>query len=242
MERTLATIPTRLVCFESPTNPVTKLADIATITRLARAHGALTVLDNTFAGFHQHGEYDIDVFVHSLTKYAAGTGDVMGGVAIAASEVMQRMRPDWGLFGAQLDPHAAFLLMRGMKTYFLRYRAQCAAAMAVAEWLAAHPAVARVRYPGLGSHPQAALARAQMREFGSIVTLRLFAIAASLGSTESLVLPPQMLQPKEFTPEQAAWSDIGPGTVRLSIGLEDAADLRADLEQGLAIATAPGAS
>jgi cystathionine beta-lyase/cystathionine gamma-synthase len=113
-----------------------------------------------------------------------------------------------------------------------------------------------VRYPGLGSHPQAALARAQMREFGSVVTfdlrdgaeagrrfseaLQLFAIAASLGSTESLVLPPQMLRPREFTPEQAAWSDIGPGTVRLSIGLEDAADLRADLEQALAVATAKG--
>jgi cystathionine beta-lyase/cystathionine gamma-synthase len=256
IERTLAAVPTRLVMFESPTNPVTKVADIAAITRLARAHGALTVLDNTFAGFHQHGEYDIDVFVHSLTKYAAGTGDVMGGVAIASAAVMKSMRPDWSLFGAQLDPHAAFLLMRGMKTYFLRYRAQCAAAQAVAEMLAAHPAVQRVRYPGLGSHPQAALARAQMREFGSVVTfdlrdgaeagrrfseaLQLFAIAASLGSTESLVLPPQMLRPREFTPEQAAWSDIGPGTVRLSIGLEDAADLRADLEQALAVATAKG--
>jgi cystathionine beta-lyase/cystathionine gamma-synthase len=258
IERTLATVPTRLVCFESPTNPVTKVADIAAITRLARSHGALTVLDNTFAGFHQHGEYDVDVFVHSLTKYAAGTGDVMGGIAIAASELMRRMRPDWMLFGAQLDPHAAFLLMRGMKTYFLRYRAQCAAALAVAEMLATHPAVERVRYPGLASHPQAALARAQMREFGSIVTfdlregaeagrrfaeaLQLFALAASLGSTESLVLPPQMLRPKEFTPEQAAWSDIGPGTVRLSIGLEDPADLHADLRQALAAAAVPGAA
>ena len=255
IERTLATVPTRLVFFESPTNPVTKIADLAAITRLARAHGALTVLDNTFAGFHQHGEYDIDVFLHSLTKYAAGTGDVMGGAAIARSDVMKTMRPDWGLFGAQLDPHAAFLLMRGMKTYFLRYRAQCAAAQAVAEMLAVHPAVERVRYPGLAAHPQAALARAQMRDFGSIVTfdlrggpeagrrfaesLQLFAIAASLGSTESLVLPPQMIRPKDFTAEQAAWSDIRAGTVRLSLGLEDLADLRADLEQALEAAVAP---
>ena len=250
IERTLAGTPTRLVVFESPTNPITKIADIAAITRLARQHGALTVLDNTFAGFHQHGEYDIDVFVHSLTKYAAGTGDVMGGAAIARREVMDSMRADWGLFGAQLDPHAAFLLMRGMKTYFLRYRAQAATAQAVAELLAAQPEVERVRYPGLESHPHAALARAQMREFGSVVSfdlrggeeagrrfaeaLKLFAVAASLGSTESLVLPPQLMRARDFTPEQAQWADIGAGTVRLSLGLEDFEDLRADLMQALA--------
>ena len=141
-----------------------------------------------------------------------------------------------------------------MKTYFVRYEAQCRNAQAVAEFLVTHPRIERVRYPGLATHPHAALARAQMREFGSVVTfdlragaeagrrfaetLQLFAIAASLGSTESLVLPPQMLRPREFTPEQAAWSDIGPGTVRLSIGLEDIADLRGDLERALTAATA----
>jgi len=258
IERMLATVPTRLIVFESPTNPVTKVADLVSITRLARAHGALTVLDNTFAGFHQHGEFDVDVFVHSLTKYAAGTGDVMGGAAIASRAVMDTMRADWGLFGAQLDPHAAFLLMRGMKTYFLRYRAQCAAAQQVAQMLASHPAVERVRYPGLPDHPQAARARAQMREFGSIVTfdlragaeagrrfaeaLQLFAVTASLGSTESLVLPPQMLRPKEFSAEQAEWSDIRAGTVRLSIGLEDVEDLRADIDQALVAASVASAA
>lgn len=212
------------------------------------------MLDNTFAGFHQHGQYGIDVFLHSLTKYAAGTGDVMGGVAIASRELVASMRPDWNLFGAQLDPHAAFLLMRGMKTYFLRYRAQCAAAQSLAEFLAAHPAVERVRYPGLPTHPGAALARAQMTEFGSVLTfdlragaeagrrfaeaLRLFAVAASLGSTESLVLPPQLIGARDLTPEQVAWTDIRPGTVRLSIGLEDTGDLRADLAQALEAAVA----
>ncbi|MFO1428135.1 MAG: aminotransferase class I/II-fold pyridoxal phosphate-dependent enzyme [Steroidobacteraceae bacterium] len=249
IERVLATTPTRLVAFESPTNPVLKIADIAAITRAARAHGALTVLDNTFAGFHQHGEFDVDVFVHSLTKYAAGTGDVMGGVVIAGGEVMQQLRRDFSLFGAQLDPHAAFLLMRGMKTYFVRYRAQCAGALHVARMLEAHPAVARVRYPGLDSHPRAALARTQMQDFGTIVTfdlragaepgrrfaeaLELFALTASLGSTESLVIPPQMMGTADFTPEQRTWSDIGNGTVRLSIGLEDPEDLCADLAQAL---------
>lgn len=254
IERVLSSEPTRLMIFESPTNPVTKVADLATITRLARAHGALTVLDNTFAGFHQHGQFDIDVYLHSLTKYAAGTGDVMGGVAIARRELVAAMRPDWNLFGAQLDPHAAFLLMRGMKTYFLRYRAQCAAAQSLAEFLASHPAVERVRYPWLPTHPGAALARAQMSEFGSVVSfdlragaeagrrfaeaLRLFAITASLGSTESLVLPPQLIGSRDLTPEQVAWTDVRPGTVRLSIGLEDLGDLRADLAQALEAAAA----
>jgi cystathionine beta-lyase/cystathionine gamma-synthase len=253
--RVLASEPTRLVFFESPTNPVTKIADIGAITALARRHGALTVLDNTFAGFHQHGGFDVDVFVHSLTKYAAGTGDVMGGAVIANRAVLERIRPDWDLFGAQLDPHAAFLMMRGMKTYFLRYRAQCTAAQVVAEHLARHPEVEVVHYPGLASHPAAALARAQMREFGSVVTfglrrgadaakrfteaLQLFACAPSLGSTESLVMPPQLMQPRDLDGAQRAWSAIGDGTVRLSIGLEDVGDLLADLDRGLALAGSP---
>ncbi len=254
LARVLEAEPTRLVIFESPTNPVTKIADIGAITALARRHAALTVLDNTFAGFHQHGGFDIDIFVHSLTKYAAGTGDVMGGAVIANEPVLARIRPDWELFGAQLDPHSAFLMMRGMKTYFLRYRAQCAAAQVIAEHLARHPEVALVRYPGLPSHPAAALARAQMGEFGSVVTfdirrgaeaarrfteaLQFFSCAASLGSTESLVMPPQLMQPRDFDARQRGWSGIGEGTVRLSIGLEDIGDLLADLDQGLAAAAA----
>ena len=249
IERVLSSTPTRLVVFESPTNPVLKIADIAHITKVARAAGALTVLDNTFAGFHQHGEYDIDVFVHSLTKYAAGTGDVMGGAVIANKAVMQAMRMDFALFGALLDPHAAFLLQRGMRTYFIRYREQCASALRVAQALEAHPQVAQVRYPGLASHPQAALARQQTREFGTIVTfdlkggleagrrfaeaLQLFAMTASLGSTESLVMPPQLLQSRDYSDEHRRISGIGPGTVRLSIGLEDIDDLLDDISTAL---------
>jgi cystathionine beta-lyase/cystathionine gamma-synthase len=199
IERVLAATPTRLVVFESPTNPVVKIADIERICSLARAHGALTVLDNTFAGFHQHGQYDVDYFVHSLTKFASGTGDVMGGIVIGSAERIRSIRSDWGLFGASLDPHAAFLLMRGLKSYFVRYRAQCANALAVAQWLAARPEIGRVRYPGLGDDRHAALARRQMSDFGVVVTcdlqagaeagrrfaegLKLFAVAASLGST-----------------------------------------------------------
>jgi cystathionine beta-lyase/cystathionine gamma-synthase len=249
IENVLASRPTRLVVFESPTNPVTKVADIERIVELAHRHGALAVLDNTFAGFHQHGEYDLDVFVHSLTKYASGTGDVMGGAVIARHEIIEGMRPDFSVLGALLDPHAAFLIQRGLKTYFVRYREQTRAAMRIAEHLEAHPAVTRVHYPGLASHPQAPLARKQMREAGTVVSfdlkngseaarrfsegLKLFALTASLGSTESLVMPPQLVGTRDFTPEQARQSGVGPGTVRLSIGLEDVDDLIADLDQAL---------
>ena len=249
IENVLASRPTRLVMFESPTNPVTKVADIERLVELAHRHGALAVLDNTFAGFHQHGEYDIDVFVHSLTTYASGTGDVMGGAVIARSEIIEGMRPDFSVLGALLDPHAAFLVQRGLKTYFVRYREQTRAAQQVAEHLAAHPAVARVHYPGLPSHPQAALARKQMREAGTVVSfdlkkgseaarhfsegLKLFALTASLGSTDSLVMPPQLVGSRDFTPEQLRQSGVGPGTVRLSIGLEDVGDLIDDIDQAL---------
>jgi cystathionine beta-lyase/cystathionine gamma-synthase len=253
VERTLAARPTRLVFFESPTNPVTKIADLGALTRLAHAAGALSVLDNTFAGFHQHGGYGIDVFIHSLTKYASGAGDVMGGAVIARSELIRPMRADFAVLGGALDPHAAFLMLRGMKTYFIRYRAQCASAMRIAQWLAAHPAVAQVHYPGLPSHPQHALAAQQMEDFGTIVsfdlrggapaarrfadTLELFAIAASLGSTESLVVTPPLIGHRDLNAEQRRIAALTDGTIRLSIGLEDTEDLLADLTRALAVAT-----
>ena len=247
IERVLRERPTRLIVFETPTNPVTKIADLTRLTTLARRHGALTLLDNTFAGFHNHGQYDIDFYVHSLTKYASGHGDVMGGAVIARAELIRTLRTDFITLGAVLDPHAAFLIVRGLKTYFLRNREQCANAMRVAAFLAAHPDVERVHYPGLASHPQHALARTQMHDFGSIVSfdirggaqagrrfadnVRLFARAASLGSTESLVMAPQMLRSRGLTQEQERLSGMTEGTIRLSVGIEDAEDLVADLRQ-----------
>jgi cystathionine beta-lyase/cystathionine gamma-synthase len=249
VERVLRTTPTRLVVFESPTNPVTKVADIEAITRLAQAHGALTVLDNTFAGLHQHGQYPIDIFIHSLTKYASGAGDVMGGAVIARSDIIRSLRGEFGTLGGVLDPHAAFLIARGLKTYYLRYEAQTRGAQTIAEMLAAHPGVAKVHYPGLPGHPQHELARRQMEHFGTVVTLdvrggdaaaarfadalKYFSITASLGSTESLVVPPQMMSSRDLTAEQAALSGVAEGTVRLSIGLEDIEDLIEDLNQAL---------
>jgi len=252
VERTLAARPTRLVIFESPTNPVTKIADIGALTRLARAAGALSVLDNTFAGFHQHGGFDVDVYLHSLTKYASGTGDVMGGAVIARSELIRAMRNDFAALGGTLDPHAAFLIVRGLKTYFVRYRAQCESALRIAQRLAEHAVVARVHYPGLPTHPQHALAAQQMQDFGTIVsfdlrggaaaarrfagTLELFALTASLGSTESLAVTAQMMGGRELNADLQRLSAITEGTVRLSIGLEDTDDLLADLERALATA------
>ena len=249
IEELLKEKPTRLVIFESPTNPVTKIADIEHLTLHAKANGCLTVMDNTFAGFHNHGSYDIDVYLHSLTKYASGHGDVMGGAIIAGHELIAAMRKDIGPIGAALDPHAAFLVQRGMRTYFLRYERQCANANSAAEFLAAHPRIKHVHYPGLKTHPQHQLARRQMKDFGTIVTveldggyqeagrfaesLELFSIAASVGSTESLVMPPQLLHSPGYTTEQRAHSLVGKGTVRLSIGIEDEEDLKADLSQAL---------
>jgi cystathionine beta-lyase/cystathionine gamma-synthase len=249
IESLLRDKPTRLVVFESPTNPVTKIADIRHLTTHARRAGALTVLDNTFAGFHNHGAYDIDIFLHSLTKYASGHGDVMGGAIIARSELIAGMRKDIVSMGPTLDPHAAFLIQRGMRTYFLRYERQCANALSASQFLQRHPRVKQVFYPGLEGHPQHLLARRQMSDFGTVVTieldggyeqgarfaesLQLFSISASLGSAESLVMPPQLLGGGEYTPAQRAASRITRGTVRLSIGLEDAEDLVRDLEQAL---------
>lgn len=248
-ERVLAAQPTRLLFFESPTNPVTRIADIAALCRLARAAGALSILDNTFAGFHQHGGYELDLYVHSLTKYASGAGDVMGGAVIGSTEIIRTLRTDFGVLGGTLDPHAAYLILRGLKTYFVRYRAQCESAGRIAAYLAAHAAVARVHYPGLPTHPQHALAAAQMQEFGSIVTfdlkggaaaarrlvdsLELFALAVSLGSTESLVVTSQMLTGRDLNAEQQKICAINAGTVRLSVGLEDIDDLLEDLGTAL---------
>ena len=249
IERVLRETPTALVIFESPTNPAMRVADIGHITRCARASGALTLLDNTLAGFHQHGDTDVDLFLHSLTKYASGHGDVMGGAVIGSAALIKRLRPEFILMGGVLDPHAAWLIQRGLKTYLLRYEAQCETAIRVARFLESHDKVARVHHPGLAKHPRHALAARQMRHFGTVVTfdlragaaagdrladaLKLFAIAASMGSPESLIIPPGLMGPHELPPELAALTGLAPGTVRLSMGLEDADDLIADLTQAL---------
>jgi len=254
VERELAARPTRLVWFESPTNPVLKLADIPFIVATARRHGALTVIDNTLAGLEAHGQYEVDLLVHSLTKYASGHGDVMGGAVIGSADLIARIRTQAISLGPTLDPGAAFLIQRGLKTYHVRRAAQCESAARVAEFLLAHPHVARVRYPGLPGDPGHALARAQMPDFGTIISvdlqggaeqsrrfadaLKLFAIAASLGSTESLIVPPTLQQPRDLGEMARDWAAVSATTARLSIGLEDPEDLVEDLALALEVAFA----
>ncbi len=249
LESTLAGTPTRVVVFESPTNPALKVADIARLTAAARRHGALTLLDNTFAGFHNHGQFGIDIFVHSLTKYASGHGDVMGGAVIANKALIDSMKSDAIVIGATLDPHTAFLIQRGLKTYFLRYERSCANAGRIAQFLESHPAVERVSYPGLASHPQRERVLAQMHDAGTVVTfelrpgaiepsgfanaLKLFAISASLGSTESLIQPGALMLPRDLNSREREWAGVTEKTMRLSLGIEDADDLIADLKQAL---------
>jgi cystathionine beta-lyase/cystathionine gamma-synthase len=164
--------------------------------------------------------------------------------------MVQKLRTESVLIGCTLDPHAAFLVQRGLKTYFVRYQAQCRTAHELSAWLEQQPGVSRVIYPGLESHPQQALAAAQQQDFGTLncvelagglaaatrfaEALDLFAMTASLGSVDSLVNPPPFMKPLDLSPEQLAISGITPGMVRLSFGLEDVEDLRADLEQALA--------
>jgi cystathionine beta-lyase/cystathionine gamma-synthase len=174
----------------------------------------------------------------------------MGGAVIGSAELIRRLRPDFVLLGGVLDPHAAWLIQRGLKTYQMRYEAQSDTAMKVARYLEAHDKVVRVHYAGLPRHPRHELARKQMHHFGTVVSfdlragaaagdrfadaLRLFSIAASMGSPESLIIPPGLMGPYDLPPELAAQSGVDAGTVRLAMGLEDADDLIADIGQALA--------
>jgi len=240
---------TKLVLFEAPTNPMLQVPDLEAIVSLAKQSSVVTVLDNTFAGLHNHGRYEIDYFVHSLTKYANGHGDVMGGIVIADKKRIRAIKPLAINMGATLDPGAAFLIARGLKTYLVRYRQHSASALAIAELLSKRKEVARVFYPGLASDPGHSLARKQMSEFGGVLSfdlkatkeqtwafidaLELFTTTSSLGSTESLVAPVQLYLGSDLTAEEQKRAQIKDCTVRLAVGLEHVDDLIADLDQAL---------
>jgi cystathionine beta-lyase/cystathionine gamma-synthase len=239
---------TKAVLFESPTNPMLQVPDIEAILKLAKQHGVATILDNTFAGFHNHGQFPIDFFVHSLTKYAGGHGDAMGGIVIANADKIRRLKPLAVNMGAILDPGVAYLISRGMRTYYLRYERHCQNAGAVAEYLAARTEVAEVFYPGLTSHPAHALAARQMHDFGGVLSftlrdadrektwafidaLKLHATASSLGSTDSLVAPVALYLGTDLSEDEQAEALIGQSTIRLAVGIEHIDDLIADLTQ-----------
>ncbi len=247
--REFADARTKLVLFEAPTNPMLQVPDLEKIVALAKQHNVVTVLDNTFAGLHNHGRFEIDYFVHSLTKYASGHGDVLGGIVIADEKRIRALKPLAVNMGSTLDPGAAFLIARGLKTYFVRFREHSASALRVAEFLARREEVARVFYPGLPNDPGHALARKQMGEFGGVLSfdlkaskertwafidaLELFTTTSSLGSTESLVAPVQLYLGTDLTAEEQKRAQIKDCTVRLAVGLEHVDDLMADLDQAL---------
>jgi len=247
LEAALALPDTKLAIFESPTNPMMHVPDIAALTKLAREHDVITVLDNTFGGLHNHGELDLDYYVHSLTKYGSGHGDAMGGVVIGDKARIKALHPLAVNMGATMDPGVAFLMLRGMKTYYVRYRKHSANAQAVAEFLESRSEVAAVYYPGLRSHPAHALAARQMQDFGGVLAfdlaagkaetwafidaLELFITTASLGSTDSLVAPAKLYLGGDLTPDEQARAGLKDSTVRLAVGIEDVDDLIADLKQ-----------
>jgi cystathionine beta-lyase/cystathionine gamma-synthase len=250
LEQAFAQGDTKLLLFEAPTNPMLQVPDLEAITGLAKKHDVITVLDNTFAGLHNHGRYDVDYFVHSLTKYANGHGDVMGGIVIADRKRIRALKPLSVNMGAVLDPGVAALISRGLKTYYLRYERHSANALAIAELLAKRKEVKRVYYPGLPGDPGHALARKQMADFGGVLAcdldadkdrtwafidaLELFTTTASLGSTESLVCPVKLYLGGDLSAEEHARAQIGDGTVRFAVGIEHVDDLVADIEQAFA--------
>jgi cystathionine beta-lyase/cystathionine gamma-synthase len=249
IERAFAEDDTKLVLFEAPTNPMLQVPDLEAIVALAQRHDVVTVLDNTFAGLHNHGRYAIDYFVHSLTKYANGHGDAMGGIVIGDRKRIRSIKPLAVNMGSVLDPGVAFLIARGLKTYYVRYERHSANALAIAEFLGKRKEVTKVFYPGLPSDPGHALARKQMTDFGGVVSfdlaadkartwafvdaLELFTTTASLGSTESLVAPVQLYLGTDLSAEEQARAQIKECTVRLAVGIEHVDDLVADIEQAL---------
>jgi len=251
---------TRYLYLESPTNPLLALCDIEKLTSLARARGILSVVDNTFATpyLQRPLELGADLVVHSLTKYLGGHSDVVGGALIGRSEELRKELAFYqNAVGGQLGPMDAFLVLRGTKTLALRMERHCANALAVARYLERHPAVERVLYPGLTSHPQHRLAKRQMRDFGGMVSLelrggveagsalacatRVFTLAESLGGVESLIEVPPLMTHASIPPEQRRAAGLQDGLVRLSVGVEHVDDLIADLEQGLAAASGKSA-
>jgi cystathionine beta-lyase/cystathionine gamma-synthase len=243
---------TRMIFVETPTNPVLMLTDLRRVCGAARGKGVRVVGDNTFASPYNQRPIELgaDIVVHSTTKYLNGHSDSVGGVVVATrDEDIEWLRFVQNAAGAILGPFDSWLVLRGTKTLALRMERHNANGQAIAEFLAGHPRARAVRYPGLPSHPQHALARSQMRGFTGMVTfdlesldavhrflggLRLFALAESLGGVESLISHPAVMTHASVPAETRARLGFGDATLRLSVGVEDVTDLVNDLERGFA--------
>ena len=244
---------TRLIYFETPSNPILEILDTAQLAAVARQHGIVSMMDNTFASpaLQQPLKLGINVVVHSATKYLCGHGDAMGGVAVGTRDFIHRLNHDvLRDYGGVMSPFTAWLMLRGIRTLHVRMPVHCSNAQKVAEFLAGHPRVERVNYPGLPGHPGHELARRQMKAFGAMMSfeaqggyeggkrvmdrVKIFFRAASLGDTRSLIVHSASTSHRAVPPEQRAAIGITDGLVRLSIGIEAAEDLIADLDQALA--------
>jgi cystathionine gamma-lyase len=245
---------TKMIWAETPTNPMLKLVDLAKVGAFAKKHGLLLVVDNTFCSpmLQRPLEHGADLVLHSATKYLNGHSDMVGGIVVAGAnaELAEQMAFLHNSVGAVAGPFDSFLAMRGLKTLHLRMRAHCEGALELAGWLEKHPAIERVIYPGLKSHPQHALAKKQMDGFGGIVSVEvkgglrkarkvlerchLFALAESLGGVESLIEHPAIMTHASIPPANRKRLGISDGLIRLSVGVEAVEDLRAELERALA--------
>ncbi len=244
---------TRLIYFETPSNPVLEILDIAALAELARSRGVPSMIDNTFASpaLQQPLRLGVTVVVHSATKYLCGHGDAMGGIAVGSKEYISHLTHEVIRdFGGVISPFNAWLILRGIRTLHLRMPAHCSNAQQIAEFLARHPKVERVNYPGLPRHPGHELAKKQMKAFGAMISfevkggyeggkkvmnrVKIFARAASLGDTRSLIVHSASTSHRAVPREQRLAIGITDGLVRLSVGVEAVEDLIEDLEQALA--------
>ncbi len=245
-------VNTKLVYIESPSNPAMAVTDITAAAEIAHASGALLVVDNTFASPHLQKPLDLgaDVVLHSVTKFINGHADVVGGIVVAKTEALHKqIRAMLINLGANMDPHQSYMVSRGLKTLALRVERAEESARRVAPWLEAHPQVAWVRYIGLPSHPQHDLAKRQMSGFGSMISfelkggleagrilmdnVHLAGLAVSLGGVETLISHPASMTHAGMARKDRIAAGITDGLVRISVGIEDLADILADLEQAL---------
>jgi cystathionine beta-lyase/cystathionine gamma-synthase len=242
---------TKALYIETPTNPTLRLVDLHKAVAFAKEWDLISLIDNTFASpiLQKPIEMGFDLVLHSATKYLAGHSDVIAGAAAGRKALIEEIRHMIIYLGGSMDPEAAFLLIRGMKTLEVRVWRQCATALTLAKYLERHPKVARVHYPGLASHPDHRLARRQMRGFGAMLAFdlkggltaarrfcdraRIFLMAASLGGAESLAVLPIYTSHYNMSLAELRAASVEPGTVRVSVGLEDPEDLIEDLRQAL---------
>lgn len=246
---------TRFLYLETPANPTLDILDIRAWAEVARRHGIPLIVDNTFASPYLQRPLSLgaDIVIHSATKYLNGHGDVVGGVIVATRDMCSRIREQYfHHFGPVMSPFNAWLISRGIKTLAVRMDRHGANAMEIARWLETHPKVARVWYPGLPSHPGHDLAQRQMNNFGGMIAfevkggleagrnvmnaVKLCTLAVSLGDCETLIQHPASMTHATYTREERLRAGITDGLIRLSVGLENPADIIADLEQAMAVA------